>query len=97
MDYEEEFLEIFQKAGYAYLSHHNDTMPFRRLVARYVDNDKTKGTLEHIHIVKQGDSFVERHILFRDFLRNDDQARLEYCKMKRKLIEEVCPERTIQS
>ena len=39
----------------------------------------------HIHMVKINSSFWNEHLLFRDYLRNDSEARIRYSKLKKEL------------
>ncbi|MBW4665165.1 MAG: GrpB family protein [Chroococcus sp. CMT-3BRIN-NPC107] len=47
-----------------------------------------------IHAVLTDSEFWERHILFRDFLRNNPQAAQRYETLKRKLAQEFAGDRT---
>ncbi len=57
----------------------------RRYCVLYNSN-KTKGLI-HLHAFQKGAKEVENHLLFRDYLRLNNQARSEYEIHKRELIE----------
>ncbi|MHA2252879.1 MAG: GrpB family protein [Candidatus Kariarchaeaceae archaeon] len=85
------WIPILIENGYRYIDKWNDIMPFRRLFARYENNDYSSKVLEHIHIVEKNHSFVERHLLFRDYLRKSEIDRIAYCEMKQELINSGIP------
>lgn len=83
----EKWIELLKNQGYRYIDKWNEEMPFRRLFARYEENDYSNKVLEHLHIVEQGHRFVARHLLFRDFLRISEIDRIAYCEMKKEIIQ----------
>jgi GrpB-like predicted nucleotidyltransferase (UPF0157 family) len=84
-------LENFDKAGnyihpiislgYQYISQFEDVMPFRRFFIKEVEEIRT----HHIHMVGRGTEFWNRHLAFRDHLRNNAQARNSYADLKKEL------------
>ena len=44
-------------------------------------------TLYHIHAFENSNKEIERHLLFRDYLRNNKNYVVEYCKIKKRLGE----------
>ena len=83
---QEVWIKLLQENGYKYNDKYNDLMPYRRLFTRYVNNDYSDKVLEHIHIVEQGHRFVERHLLFRDFLKTSESDRIAYCVLKKEIV-----------
>jgi GrpB-like predicted nucleotidyltransferase (UPF0157 family) len=70
--------------GYEYISNYEDVMPFRRYLKKVAREKDT----HHIHMVEIGGEFWERHLLFRDYLRENHEAMDEYANLKEKLGEE---------
>jgi GrpB-like predicted nucleotidyltransferase (UPF0157 family) len=85
-DEQDKWIPILTENGYRYIDKWNNEMPFRRLFARYENNDYEDKVLEHIHIVEQGHRFVSRHLLFRDYLQISEMDRIAYCEMKQELV-----------
>ena len=67
--------------GYEYIQRYEDVMPFRRYFTKKRDGTST----HHIHMVACGGEFWERHLLFRDFLRENPATASEYAALKKKL------------
>lgn len=67
--------------GYVYVSRHEAVMPFRRFLYR----DENEVRRCHIHMVGTGTPFWVDHLLFRDHLRAEAPARLDYEALKRDL------------
>jgi GrpB-like predicted nucleotidyltransferase (UPF0157 family)/catechol 2,3-dioxygenase-like lactoylglutathione lyase family enzyme len=73
---------LMKSAGYNYVDKYEDIMPGRRYYT------KNKNMIKfHIHLVEYKGSFWRRHILFRDYLREFDNARNEYYNLKSGLAE----------
>lgn len=70
--------------GYEYISKYEDTMPFRRYLKKVAKGKDT----HHIHMVRIGGEFWERHLLFRDYLREHPDSMKEYATLKKKLAKE---------
>jgi GrpB-like predicted nucleotidyltransferase (UPF0157 family) len=69
--------------GYDYIAKYNADMPFRRFFKRW-----SQGTATHnLHMVETGCDFGERHLLFRDYLRQHPEAVQAYESHKRELAE----------
>lgn len=63
--------------NYQYIEQYNAIIPERRYF-------KKMGF--HIHLVQSGGPFWKRHLLFRDFLRENEIAKNEYAAFKRQLV-----------
>jgi GrpB-like predicted nucleotidyltransferase (UPF0157 family) len=68
--------------GFRYISEYEDEMPFRRLFTRDAHGDEIA---VNIHTVAVGSEFWERHLLFRDYLRENPDVADEYARIKREL------------
>ena len=69
--------------AYEYIKKYEDVMPFRRFFTK-----ELKGIRTHqIHMVEIGSEFWERHILFRDYLRENPVVASEYAALKKELAE----------
>lgn len=64
---------------YEYVEEYNTIIPERRYFRKSGENNF------HIHLVQRGGQFWERHLLFRDFLRNNEIEKNEYASFKRQL------------
>ncbi len=69
--------------GYEYIKKYEDEMPFRRF---FVKNRKGIRT-HHIHMVEINSEFWGRHLLFRDYLRQNPEIMNEYAALKKQLAE----------
>ena len=67
--------------GYEYISRYEDEMPFRRYFAKDSGGVRT----HQIHMVEIGGEFWERHILFRDYLRQNPAVAGQYASLKKEL------------
>lgn len=67
--------------GYEYIEKYNAIIPERRFFKKMGENNF------HIHLVQTGGQFWERHILFRNFLRNNEAVKDEYASLKRQLAQ----------
>jgi GrpB-like predicted nucleotidyltransferase (UPF0157 family) len=78
---EEAGIKRLEQLGYEYLAHFEDMVPFRRLFTR------TKGSvrLNNLHLVAIDHPWWRRHILFRDYLRQNPAAQDRYEQVKREL------------
>ncbi|HXV99080.1 MAG TPA: GrpB family protein [Anaerolineae bacterium] len=68
----------FIARGYNYISKYEDVMPERRFFIKKSHETNT----HHIHMVQIGSEFWERHLLFRDFLRNNPDVAQAYASLK---------------
>lgn len=75
------FVPKIESLGYEYISKYEDEMPFRRYFAKNRDLVRT----HQIHMVEIGSEFWERHLLFRDYLRQNPEVADEYAVLKKKL------------
>ncbi len=64
--------------GYRYIPDYEDEMPYRRFFTRDTEGERS----HHIHMVQRGGEFWERHLLFRDYLREHSPAAREYAHLK---------------
>lgn len=69
--------------GYTYIPKYEDVMPYRRFFKK-VNNGNTT---HQIHMVAIGSEFWERHLLFRNYLRQNPDTANEYEVLKRNLAE----------
>lgn len=79
----ERFVPEIEKMGYEYFKKYEVEMPFRRYFAKDQNGVRT----HQIHMVEIGGEFWERHLLFRDYLRQNPSAANEYAALKRQLAE----------
>lgn len=78
-----------RELGFEYVSKYEDVMPYRRY---FVKRENGKSTY-HVHTVEINSSFWKRHLLFRDYLRRNPQARDDYCKLKKELAQKEWKDR----
>lgn len=71
-------------AGYQYIDRYEDTMPYRRFFIKDQDGIRT----HHIHMVQTGTEFWQRHLAFRDYLRQHPEEKLRYQELKQKLSQQ---------
>ena len=69
--------------GYVYIPEYEDVMPDRR----YFEKMRDAQVSFHIHMVEKGREFWKRHLLFRDYLRENRDVADEYGLLKKKLAE----------
>ncbi len=67
--------------GYEYFKKYEDEMPFRRYFAKNMNGIRT----HQIHMVEIGSEFWERHLLFRDYLRQNPEVASKYAVLKKQL------------
>jgi len=67
--------------GYTYIREYENVMPNRRFFRKMQNGKDT----HHIHMVEIGGEFWERHLLFRDYLRENPKIAAEYALLKKKL------------
>ncbi len=68
--------------GFDYRLDLEEEMPFRRLFSREADD---RNMAVNVHVVAIDSEFWERHLLFRDYLRNNPDVAEEYARLKRDL------------
>jgi len=81
-------IEPLRSIGYEYLPEHGDST----LGWRYFDKGPAEARI-HLHMVELASEFWERHLLFRDFLRDHPQVAQEYEQLKRGLAAEYGSDR----
>jgi len=69
--------------GYEYIKKYEDEMPFRRFFVRNLTGLRT----HQIHMVEIGGEFWARHLLFRDYLRQNPEVAEKYAALKKQLAE----------
>jgi GrpB-like predicted nucleotidyltransferase (UPF0157 family)/GNAT superfamily N-acetyltransferase len=74
----DEIIHKMLELGYDYRSEFEDSMPYRRFFTHPVRHIK-------VHTVEVTSEFRIRHLFFRDYLRNHDDARDDYYKTKKEL------------
>jgi len=67
--------------GYIYIREYEDVIPDRRFFRKMQNRKDT----HHIHMVETSGEFWERHLLFRDYLRENPKIAAEYALLKKKL------------
>jgi GrpB-like predicted nucleotidyltransferase (UPF0157 family) len=67
--------------GYEYIQKYEAVMPFRRFFIKEQGGLRT----HQIHMVGAGSEFWERHILFRDYLRQNPCIAEQYASLKKEL------------
>jgi GrpB-like predicted nucleotidyltransferase (UPF0157 family) len=77
------FVPRVEALGYVYFKRYEDEMPFRRYFAKDLNGVRT----HQIHMVEIGSEFWERHLLFRDYLRQNSGVANEYSVLKKQLAE----------
>ncbi|MCE7734657.1 MAG: GrpB family protein [Candidatus Heimdallarchaeota archaeon] len=88
---QDKWMAILIKHGYKYVDKWNKAMPFRRLFVRHQNNDFSDKVIEHLHIVEKGHRFIDRHLLFRDYLRELEDDKIAYCEIKKKIVNSGIP------
>lgn len=71
--------------GYDFPLKYQNSFPKRRYFRKWKDNE-TK--THHIHLTEIGCPFWERHLFFRDHLRNNPEVRIAYQNLKYHLAEQ---------
>lgn len=67
--------------GYEYIQKYEAVMPFRRFFIKEQDGRRT----HQIHMVGISSEFWERHVLFRDYLRQNPNVAEQYASLKKEL------------
>jgi GrpB-like predicted nucleotidyltransferase (UPF0157 family) len=70
-----------EKLGYEYITKYESILPYRRHLIKRHNGTNT----HHIHMVEINSEFWERHLLFRNFLRQNPDAAREYASLKKRL------------
>ncbi len=69
--------------GYEYIKKYEDEMPFRRYFVKNSNGIRT----HQIHMVEINSEFWGRHLLFRDYLRQNPEIANKYAALKKQLAE----------
>jgi GrpB-like predicted nucleotidyltransferase (UPF0157 family) len=72
-----------QSIGYEYVPEYEGELPERRYFRKGPPESRT----HHLHVVEPTSDFWERHLLFRDFLRQHPEKADEYYRLKRELAD----------
>lgn len=75
---DKEIIPKIESLGYSYITKYEDIMPYRRFFIKETNNLREF----HIHLVEKTHPFWNKHILFRDKLRNSDETRNSYYNLK---------------
>lgn len=70
--------------GYTYFPEFEDVMPNRRFFKKLVDGTAT----HHIHMTEVNGEFWQRHLLFRDYLRDNPETVEKYALLKKELAKQ---------
>lgn len=73
-----------QQLGYTYFSQYGDVMPYRRFFKKQNGDIVT----HHIHMIETGSEFWVRHLLFRDYLRDNTSVTADYARLKLNLAQQ---------
>ena len=79
----EKIVPEIEALGYEYFKKYEVEMPFRRYFAKDLNGIRT----HQIHMVEIGGEFWKRHLLFRDYLRQNPLAANKYAALKKQLAE----------
>jgi len=79
----DKFVPRIEALGYEYINKYEDEMPFRRFFVKNLNGIRT----HQIHMVEIGSEFWGRHLLFRDYLRQNPEVVNEYAALKKQLAE----------
>lgn len=80
----EALIEPLEDLGYEYAPEFEESLPERRYFRKGADGVHT----HHLHIVEVDSEFWNRHVAFRDYLREHPDVRDEYESLKRELAEQ---------
>ena len=75
------YIQPIVNMGYTYIPDYEDLMPYRRFFTKEKDGLRTY----HIHLVQTNTEFWNRHLAFRDYLRNSKSTREAYYNLKKEL------------
>ena len=79
----EKLVTRIEALSYEYIKKYEDEMPFRRFFVKNQNGIRT----HQIHMVEIGSEFWGRHLLFRDYLRQNPGMVNEYAALKKQLAE----------
>lgn len=78
LDVDKEIIPKIESLGYEYITKYENIMPYRRFFIKEKNNLREF----HIHLVEKTHPFWNKHIIFRDTLRNSDEIRNSYYNLK---------------
>lgn len=78
----EKCIKPLQKLGYEYIPKHEVSIPERRYFRK---GKPPKEQHYHMHMVELKSWFWKKHLLFRNYLRNNPEAAQEYLNLKERL------------
>ena len=78
----DEHIHLITSLGYQYIQAYEKQLPHRRF---FLKNDTAQNRTHHIHLVNYSSAWWQRHILFRDYLRENPNDAKEYETLKLKL------------
>ena len=85
-DFNHQHIKAIESLGYDYVKTYEIDLPFRRFFSK---NDKNQTRTHHIHLVNYNSAWWQRHILFRDYLRQNNSAAKEYEALKIQLAKTI--------
>lgn len=77
-------VDPLERIGYEYVPELEDAMPDRRYFRKTAADRHT----HHLHVVPADSGFFDRHLRFRDYLREHPRAAERYAELKRELAAE---------
>lgn len=77
-------IPVLETIGYEYVPKYEIVMPERRYFRK--GSPRSKRT-HHLHMVETASEFWERHLLFRDYLREHEETAGDYYELKKALAE----------
>jgi GrpB-like predicted nucleotidyltransferase (UPF0157 family) len=77
----DDLVPLIEASGYEYFKKYEDEMPYRRYFAK----NSQKARTHQIHLVELGGEFWERHLFFRDYLRQNPAKAQAYAALKKHL------------
>jgi GrpB-like predicted nucleotidyltransferase (UPF0157 family) len=82
LDDSAEIVSAVESLGYEYVPEFEDELPDRRYFRRWADGHRS----HQIHLVERSNTeWWDRHVRFRDWLRDHDDDRLRYAELKMNL------------
>ncbi|MBL4658558.1 MAG: GrpB family protein [Flavobacteriales bacterium] len=70
-----------KKLGYKYIAEYEDELPNRKFFLKSSGGERS----HHVHMVQLNNDFWERHIFFRNHLRDNEKSRIAYADLKSRL------------
>lgn len=79
----DDLVPSIEALGYEYIKKYENEMPFRRFFVKNLNGVRT----HHIHMVEIDSEFWGRHLLFRNYLRQNPETAKKYAALKKQLAE----------